>query len=413
MTAGEIMQAVVPVCGLLHGPGRLCGIAARVMWRRFVTAVSAAWAWKLVGRTLPYRRNSMPARSRSARCAASRRPLAAEALETRQLLAADPVINEFLTRNDGGLRDGDGRSSDWIELYNPADSVVDLSGYRLTDEATNRTKWTFPSVTLGPGQYLVVFASGQARDDYVDPDGHLHTNFTLRRGGGYLALVAPDGRVLSEFGTDGSEYAAQLVNVSFGGSQRIRLIHSRSPARYLIPLDDRFDPSWTQPELDAVAAGFAEGSASLGFESRPGDRTNFVGRFHTPLPGQPHAVYARMEFNLHDASALSALTLRLNYDNGFIAYLNGVKVAAQNAPAQPAWFSTAPENTPRDADALVPIELDLSGYTGALVDGRNVLALHGLNHPADTSDMLLIAELDAVTDDMLAATGLERAAWAT
>ena len=39
-----------------------------------------------------------------------------EPLEQRQLLAAAPIINEFMARNDGGLRDGDGRTSDWIEI---------------------------------------------------------------------------------------------------------------------------------------------------------------------------------------------------------------------------------------------------------------------------------------------------------
>ena len=35
-------------------------------------------------------------------------------------------ISEFLARNDGGLRDGDGRSSDWVELYNAGDEPAKL-----------------------------------------------------------------------------------------------------------------------------------------------------------------------------------------------------------------------------------------------------------------------------------------------
>ena len=51
-----------------------------------------------------------------------------EQLEPKQLLAAAPVINEFMARNDGGIRDGDGRSSDWIEIFNASDMPVDLAG---------------------------------------------------------------------------------------------------------------------------------------------------------------------------------------------------------------------------------------------------------------------------------------------
>ena len=42
-----------------------------------------------------------------------------------------------------------------------------------------------------------------------------------------------------------------------------------------------------------------------------------------------------------DPSAISFLRLRMKYDDGFVAYLNGTRVAAQNAPANPDWNSTA------------------------------------------------------------------------
>jgi hypothetical protein len=94
--------------------------------------------------------------------------LSLESLESRQLLAAGPIINEFLARNDAGLRDGNGRASDWIEVYNSGDEAVDLSDYRLTDDAKEPAKWHFPSVDLEPGGYLVVFASGQETESVID-----------------------------------------------------------------------------------------------------------------------------------------------------------------------------------------------------------------------------------------------------
>src|SRR5687767_13197672 len=117
-----------------------------------------------------------------------RRSLGAESLEPRYLMAGIPIISEFVADNDNGINDYDGDSSDWIEIYNAGDQAIDLSGWRLTDNSANLTKWTFPSVSLASNAYVVVFASGK---DKVDPDGRLHTNFQLDADGEYLALVRP------------------------------------------------------------------------------------------------------------------------------------------------------------------------------------------------------------------------------
>ena len=89
---------------------------------------------------------------------------AVERLEARQLLAADFVISEFMASNDQTLNDGDGHSSDWVELFNAGDETAHLLGWHLTDNALNLNKWSFPDVTLEPGSYLVVFASGKPND---------------------------------------------------------------------------------------------------------------------------------------------------------------------------------------------------------------------------------------------------------
>jgi hypothetical protein len=118
------------------------------------------------------------------------------------------LITEFLAENVTGPTDADGEHSDWIELQNQTLIAVDLAGWRLTDEPLNRGKWTFPSVLLQPGQFVVVFASGK---DRRTSGAELHTNFKLDGGGEYLALVRPDGTLAQEF-----TYAAQRQDVSFG-----------------------------------------------------------------------------------------------------------------------------------------------------------------------------------------------------
>ena len=92
------------------------------------------------------------------------------------LLAADPLITEFLSSNQSSLQDADRDSSDWIEIYNRGDEAADLTGWYLTDDQDDLVKWAFPPPSLDPEAYLVVFASGK---DKVDSNGQPAHQFSL------------------------------------------------------------------------------------------------------------------------------------------------------------------------------------------------------------------------------------------
>lgn len=126
-------------------------------------------------------------------------------------------ITEFMASNDTGLTDGHGRRPDWIELHNFGPLPIDLAGWSLTDNADSPRKWVFPAqVVLPAGAYLVVFASGEGDPD---PNGSLHTNFSLSANGEYLALVQPDGSTVAREFTPA--FPAQSVDISFGSPDRI------------------------------------------------------------------------------------------------------------------------------------------------------------------------------------------------
>jgi len=94
--------------------------------------------------------------------------------------ASDLIISEFLAVNGTGLADADGDFSDWVEIYNRSNQPVNLSGWSLTDDPQQLEKWTFPDITLGSRQYLLVFASG--KDRQANQAGvELHANFKLNR----------------------------------------------------------------------------------------------------------------------------------------------------------------------------------------------------------------------------------------
>ncbi|HKX61044.1 MAG TPA: chitobiase/beta-hexosaminidase C-terminal domain-containing protein, partial [Verrucomicrobiae bacterium] len=104
------------------------------------------------------------------------------------------------------------------------------------------------------------------------------------------------------------------------------------------------------------------------------------------------SVYLRVPFNVADPAALETLKLRMKYDDGFVAYLNGQVVASRNAPASPAWNSTATAPHP-NADAITFEEFSWLPPMGQLVTGQNVLAIHGLNVSANDSDFLILPDL--------------------
>ena len=145
-------------------------------------------------------------------------------------LVAAPIISEFMAANKTTLVDEDGAYSDWIEIHNPDAIAVDLTGWRLTDNAGSLAKWTFPAVTLEPGEFRIVFASSKNR---INPAANLHTNFALGAGGEYLALISPLGVTSTEFAPT---FPPQEDDVSHGAAfSSTNLITTGQAARYLVP----------------------------------------------------------------------------------------------------------------------------------------------------------------------------------
>lgn len=170
-----------------------------------------------------------------------------ERFEPRTLLAANPIISEFMASNANSLYDAENGDPDWIELYNNTRADINLEGWHLTDDPQHRSLWTFPSVNLPAGGYLIVFASGRGSPDAA---GNLHTNFSLDADGDYVALLRPDGvTVAHEIGTPAQPFPPQKSDISYG----IPLLSSDfigagSPVDTLLPdpsADARYGRSWT------------------------------------------------------------------------------------------------------------------------------------------------------------------------
>src|SRR5688572_9260563 len=136
-------------------------------------------------------------------------------------------INEFLASVGAspGLPDGDGQAQEWIELYNSGPAAVDLTNWSLTDDRDTPDQWTIPAITLGPGQYLIVFASAKTR---AAAGANLHTNFKLRWDGEYLGLFNLNGGVtpVSEFNPN---FPEQRIDHSFGRNSAGQWVYYANP----------------------------------------------------------------------------------------------------------------------------------------------------------------------------------------
>jgi hypothetical protein len=503
-----------------------------------------------------------------------------ELLEPRLVMTGNnPIITEFMASNDSTINDGRGVSADWIEIHNPTSEAINLAGWHLTDEADNLDKWTFPALDqsmLEPGEYLIVFASNQDTETFVDPAGFLHTDFALGAEGEYLALTDPSNAIIDEYAP---EFPRQVTDVSYGllsNTSSVTLIGDSSTTSALVPTNGSLDsssvsipPQWTlagfndgpwpasssgtgvgfdfgddevvnvpngtllpggplgfdltDPDENGILDGtifeggpsnwpaneqppraldntagtkwlaFDPVGAKYGFRFAGGQRhavngytitsandvpsrdpyswtlegsnngttwtvidtrsaQDFADRFETRLyefanntayeyyrfdfltefgvtgQNQPNSiqiaeiellstgpvqfaplidldlktawqtyetsVYQRIEFNVADPAAFNSLLLDMQYEDGFVAYLNGTRVAAVGAPALPT-FQTNSSFERDDADALSPETFNLTPFLGSLVAGTNVLSIHALNIDDASPDLLSAPKLVA------------------
>jgi len=120
------------------------------------------------------------------------------------------IINEFMASNGTTLSDEFGEFDDWVELYNPTNSPVDIGGMYLTDALTNPTLWQIPSnasgqTTIAPNGYMILWF------DKETDQGPLHINAKLGSSGEDLAIFSSTGTLI-----DSRTFDVQYENVSEG-----------------------------------------------------------------------------------------------------------------------------------------------------------------------------------------------------
>ncbi len=242
------------------------------------------------------------------------------------------VLNEIQAANATTLTDADGDTPDWIEVANVGPEPVDLGGWGLSDDPEDPHRWTFPSRVLEPGALVLVHASGKGRDE---------------------PIAAWDTRV-----DQGDEW------------------------RYL-PVKEPAPPDWFEP-------GFDDG----GWEAGPSGFGRGDGDDATEVGGAADAVFARtiVPVTAQDLDDVVALVLHVDFDDAFVAWLNGVEVARANI-GEPGIAPGFGDYGGKDHEAQLyqggrpeVFELDPS----VLVEGDNVLAVAVYDVSPESSDLSLV-----------------------
>ena len=128
-------------------------------------------------------------------------------LHTFTFHSAAFVISEFLAINDAAHADEEGEYDDWIEIYNPLETLQDLGGLYLSNDREDPTVWRVPQDTVvAPLGRLLIWLDNDSEQ------GSLHAPFRLSGSGGVILLTDRDGVTP----LDEIAFPAQYPDIAFG-----------------------------------------------------------------------------------------------------------------------------------------------------------------------------------------------------
>ena len=243
-------------------------------------------------------------------------------------------INEVVSSNSVYF-DEDGDTPDWIELHNFGTQDVSLENWSISDDLSDLSKWNFPNITIPANDYLLLWASDKDRVQIT-------TSRTLVNQGDLYNYLIPN-----------SEPSSNWTDLNFN------------------------DSSWD--------------SGPSGFGYADGDDT-------TLLPNGTLSVYLRKEFSVTNVDDIISLILDIDYDDAFVAYINGVEIARDNINGVPPPYNAS---TNQDHEAQIyngglPDRFSVPNFSSILVEGTNVLAIQAHNVSSTSSDFTIIPFLSAV-----------------
>ena len=240
-------------------------------------------------------------------------------------------LNEIVSSNSSSFFDEDGDSPDWIEIHNPSNNAINLLNFGLSDDFEDPYKWIFPSYTIQPNGYTIVLASDKNR----------------------INIIQSWNAILD---------IGDIWSYWVGNSEPIN--------------------NWEQPYTDI--SDWPNGQSGFGY----GDNDD-----NTTI-SQTTSIYVRTNFFIEELSNISKVLFHLDFDDGYIAYINGVEFSRENLgmPGTNTNYNTT-------ATALHEAEIYSGGFPNgfvidpdlfAIYEGQNTLAIEVHNYSSTSSDLSCI-----------------------
>ena len=223
----------------------------------------------------------------------------------------------------GSLNDNDGNNHDWVELINVSNDTINLSNYFLSDNTNNALKWQLPDAKLSPMKNLLILNSGEDRRKKA------------------------------------SHWEA--------------IINENSEVKYLIGINQP-NSNWNNSINDS---NWAVGINGVGF----GDNDD------STIIANTTSLYLRYSFDVVNIDDIAKLLLHADYDDSFVAYLNGCEIArSDNIYGAPITYQTLATSS-HEAGLYERYYLNKEVIDTLLFLGNNILAIE-------------IHDVDSIADDM-------------
>jgi hypothetical protein len=294
-------------------------------------------------------------------------------------------------------------------LLQGIDDIVELLGEA---HVRNFDRWSILGSYIWPNWFIaqtyqeeIDWMKGWLEDRLTWMDTQIGTEFAAaaplfsQQGGEFsagdtLSMTGLGRSPIIYYTLDGSD--PRLMMVSLPSSISTTLMAEDAFKRVIVPVRTVSD-NWKGGESfnDSAWLTCVGGPGGVGY-SRFSGYTHLIGLdIADKMLRRNTTCYIRIPFSINDnPDNFDFMTLKVRYDDGFIAYLNGIEVTRRNFTGTPTWNSGADAEHP-DSEALNFENIDLSAYLSVLRTGNNILAIHGLNYSTNSSDFLISAELVA------------------
>ncbi len=293
--------------------------------------------------------------------------------------------------------------ADWVESGMVGESARwgDVRGGRYNlDDWKQRRDWLLQ--TYLPQRSAIVLSQFRQAGLYPSVDAPMFYFNGATRHEGYadtgdlLFMLAPQGDIYYTLdGTDPHRpVVPQILNAS-------TLVPVNAPKKALVPTTSIGNTWRSNVNFNDTVWLSSHDAKGVGYERNSGYDAYFDMDVLTPMNGRNASCYVRIPFIVSSAQLddLNYMSLKMRYDDGFVAYINGIEVMRANASGTPSWNSTASAGH-SDGAAVNFEDFDVTDHIDALRAGDNLLAIHGLNVSVTSSDFLIGAQLVSGTLDI-------------